>query len=133
MAEHTHDHAHDHHDGDTYYLDQICMVGISGAFGAICLALYIANATAAADGRPMLRLLLGEQFHLFVLVSGIALCVIAAVRGVTLWRSAGRPAHAHAPHDHEHHHDPGVRPAGRSPGGRSRRSGRGRPGSRGSG
>ena len=99
---HTQPHTHDH-DGDTYFLDQICMVGISGAFGAICLALYIMNWTAAADGQSMLKLLLGPQFHLFVLGSGIALVLVSAIRGVTLWRQASRPAHVHT-HDHGHDH-----------------------------
>src|SRR5712691_4220055 len=103
--DHTHDHAHAHHDGDTYYLDQICMVGISGAFGAICLALYIQNARATEESQSMLRLLLGPQFHLFVLGSGIALVLVAAVRAVMLWRSTGRPAHAHTHHDHHHEHE----------------------------
>ena len=97
---HDHDHDHDHHDGDTYYLDQICMVGISGAFGAICLALYIQNARAADDAQSMLRLLLGPQFHLFVLGSGIALVLVATVRAVMLWRSAGRPAQNRPPPNH---------------------------------
>jgi hypothetical protein len=102
--EHDHEHAHDHHhDGDTYYLDQICMIGISGAFGAICIALYIANARTAADGQSMLGLLLNTQFHFFVLASGIALCLISVVRAIALWRSAGRPMHAHAGHAHDHH------------------------------
>ncbi len=111
MSAHTHDHVHDHthahdHDGDTYYLDQICMVGISGAFGAICLALYIMNATAPDNAQTMLGLLLGPQFHLFVLGSGIALVLVAGIRGLTLWRQAARPAHTHDhDHAHDHHHD----------------------------
>jgi hypothetical protein len=106
-----HDHAHDHHhhdDGDTYFLDQSCMIGISGAFGAICLAMYIMNLMTPADGQSMLGLLLGPQFHLFVLGSGIALVAISLVRAVTLWRQAGSPVHAHNhdhAHDHDHHHD----------------------------
>jgi hypothetical protein len=109
-VDHGHGHGHDHHhhdDGDTYFLDQICMVGISGAFGAICLTLYFMNALKGPNEPSMLKLLLGPQFHLFVLLSGIALVFIAAVRGVTLWRQAGKlghaPAHDHD-HGHEHHH-----------------------------
>ena len=109
---HDHHHAHDHdhhHDGDTYYLDQICMVGISAFFGAICLALYITNALAAEGTQPMLALVLGPQFHLFVLLSGIALVAIATVRGMALWRQAGKSAHVHdhTPHEHgpDHDHD----------------------------
>jgi hypothetical protein len=106
-------HAHDHdhtHDSDTYFLDQICMVGVSGAFGAICLSLYIGNAMAGEGSQTMLSRLLGPQFHLFVLASGVALVVVALARGFTLWRQVGRPGHVNAhhhdhDHDHEHHHE----------------------------
>jgi hypothetical protein len=106
--DHDHAHGHDHHhdDGDTYFLDQSCMIGISGAFGAICLALYFMNLMTPADGQSMLGLLLGPQFHPFVLGSGIVLVLIAGIRAVTLWRQAGRPAHSHEHgHDHDHQHD----------------------------
>jgi uncharacterized membrane protein YcgQ (UPF0703/DUF1980 family) len=103
MSHHEHDHSH-HHDGDTFYLDQICMVGISGAFGAICLALYISNWLAAQNNQQsMLTLLLGPQFHGFVLASGVALVLIAGIRAVMLWRQAGASAHDHH-HDHAHTH-----------------------------
>jgi hypothetical protein len=96
MSHHEHDHSHTH-DADTFYLDQICMVGVSGAFGAVCLAMYFWQTA-------MLNLLLGPQFHGFVLFSGVALLFIALVRGATLWRQAGRTGHAHA-HEHEHDHE----------------------------
>jgi hypothetical protein len=100
--EHTHDHVHDHHehDADTYFLDQICMVGISGAFGAICLALYFGN-LMTTDTQTMLGRLLAPKFHLWILGTGIALVLIAAIRGITLWRQAGAAGHAHN-HDHDH-------------------------------
>src|SRR5207249_2987099 len=84
------------------------MVGISGAFGAICLALYITSILSPSTS--MLGLLLGPQFHLFVLGSGIALVVVAGIRGVSLWRRVGQPAHVHDHHhdqDHAHGHDHG--------------------------
>ena len=100
-AHHHHDHAHDHghdhsHDADSYYLDQLCMIGLSAAYGAICLSMYFWQT-------GMLNLLLGPQFHPFVLVSGIALLVVALVRAVTLWRESGTAAPAHV---HEHVHGP---------------------------
>ncbi|MCI0457214.1 MAG: hypothetical protein L0Z62_09575, partial [Gemmataceae bacterium] len=109
---HTHDHDH-----DTYYLDQMCLIALSAAFGGICLALYFSAQGTQPEGAepPMLTLLLGPQFHPFILVSGIALLVLAAARAVIVWRSAGSaPAHTHTPnhahahdhaHDHEHCHD----------------------------
>jgi hypothetical protein len=100
MSDRDHGHAQD---SDTLILDQVCMIAVSGAFGAICLALYIGNAIAAEGTHSMLARLLGTQFHLFVLASGIALVVVSLVRGVALWRQTGRPAHSH-PHVHEHEH-----------------------------
>ncbi len=91
MASH-HEH---HHADDTYFLDQICMVALSGAFGVICLSLYFIQ-------KGMLNLLLGPQFHLFVLGSGVALVVVALIRARMLWSLAGS-AQAHA-NDHVHDH-----------------------------
>jgi hypothetical protein len=52
----------------------------------------------------MLRLLLGPQFHPFVLASGIALLAAALVRAANLWLQArdAEPAHDHVHHDHAH-------------------------------
>lgn len=96
--EHTHAH-HDHGEEDNYFLDQCCMVTIAGAFGGICLALYFWKTKMLSD-------MLGKQFHAFVLVSGIALVVLAVVRAYGLWTMAGaaRAHHEHA-HDHDHSHD----------------------------
>ncbi len=90
-------HSHDT-DSDSYYLDQVCLVGISAAFGGVCLALYYWQT-------DMLNLILGRQFHPFVVISGYILVVMAAVRSVILWRqSSARHAHAHHHHDHSHAH-----------------------------
>lgn len=98
--DHAHGHHHHHHDhehgDDTYFIDQLCMVGLSGFFGVICLCLYFWK-------QQMLTLLLGPQFHLFVLGSGVALLLLAVVRGVSLWTQA-----APARHEHDHHHDHGA-------------------------
>lgn len=93
-------HGHDHsHDGDTYFLDQLCMVGLAGTVGVICLCLYFWRT-------GMLQSLLGPQFHLFVLGSGVALLVVALARAAHLWFTADRPTHDHH-HAHEHSHAPG--------------------------
>lgn len=88
-------HHHHHEADDTYYLDQLCMIALSGAFGAVCLSLYLWQTA-------MLNLLLGTQFHLLVLISGVVLVFMALLRGVSLWTSVGK-TEAHS-HDHEHHH-----------------------------
>jgi uncharacterized membrane protein YcgQ (UPF0703/DUF1980 family) len=95
-----HSHTHSAQE-DTYYLDQLCLIGISAAFGAICLTLYFWQT-------DMLKLLLDVQFHPYVLVSGIVLLTLVVVRSVVLWRAAAAPssapAHTHT-HDHDHAHD----------------------------
>jgi hypothetical protein len=95
---------HHHHEDETYFLDQICMVALSGAFGVICLCMYFLQ-------QGMLYRLLGEQFHPFVLASGVALVLIALVRAATLWSQAGAVAHENhdlvhgfADEDHTHSH-----------------------------
>src|SRR5262245_43093641 len=113
---------------DSYFIDQVCMVALTGAFGVVCLSMYFLR-------QEMLYRLLGRQFHLFVLASGIALVLIALVRASVLWYQAGllgneagtvqptcchdeSPAppidaaahthshgeHSHAPGDHAHSH-----------------------------
>lgn len=99
--DHTHDHSHD--EPDNYFIDQLCMVGLSGAFGVICLCLWFWQTA-------MLNNLLAEQFHLYVLISGIALTAIAFTRGWILWQQSRDPkfkpgcGHDHG-HDHSHTHD----------------------------
>src|SRR5207247_7879292 len=125
MSDHSHDHAHDHphthepghahthdhsHDEpDSYFIDQLCMVGLSGAFGVICLCLWFGD---KFEQSRMLKSLLASQFHLYVLLSGIALVVIAAARGWILWRQSRDPDfkpghdHDHGPaHGHDHMHE----------------------------
>ncbi len=96
--------SHDHeHAGDTYYLDQLCLIALSGAFGGVCLTLYVVK-------NDMLSLMLGPQFHPFVLWSGIVLLTLAAVRAAVIWRQAGLEKHSsakHAEHTHDSEHDCG--------------------------
>jgi hypothetical protein len=95
---HTHDHHHDT-DSDTYYLDQLCLIALSGAFAGVCLTLYYWKTN-------ILKVMLADQFHPFVLWSGIVLLALVLIRAATLWQAAGRPANGHVhTHVHEHHHD----------------------------
>lgn len=86
-------HHHHHEDSDTYYLDQLCLVALSAAFGGICLSLYTWQ-------RPMLSIMLAPSFHVFVLASGVLLTALALIRAAVLWRTVG----AAPKHDHEHDH-----------------------------
>jgi hypothetical protein len=98
--------AHDHHEhNDTYYLEQLSMIGVCGAFAAAAIALYYWQ-------QPILTIMFGQgsPFQDFVIWSGFALLALVVVRVVTLWIAVGRPApeavcaHVHS-HDHDHGHD----------------------------
>jgi uncharacterized repeat protein (TIGR03943 family) len=98
--DHQHHHEHNHSHGNTYYVDQLCTIGACGLMGGVCLMMYL-------DGR--LKYILTPFFFVPVLVGGLALMLMAAVRAVTLWRDAGKVSacahdHDHG-HDHEHGHD----------------------------
>lgn len=114
--DHSHDnhgggHSHDHHDHShgegEYYLNQLLTVFICGAFGVVAILLFQTLNVVDKDGEPkgMITKLLAEQFRLPVLIGGIALLAIVALRGVLLWQAAGdaKNSHSHS-HDHHHHH-----------------------------
>jgi hypothetical protein len=92
-------HVHDE-DRNAYYLDQLCMIGLCGAFAGACLVLYFFQ-------RGILSLLLAPHFHLYVLLGGLALLVLVIFRGVILWLDAAEPSPGHS-HDHDHGHGPGC-------------------------
>ncbi len=94
--------AHQHEDSDTYYLDQLCLIALSAAFGGVCLTLFLWKT-------DMLDLMLGQQFHNYVGSSGFVLVGLALIRSVILWRAVGllSPANHDHGHDHQHDHDHG--------------------------
>lgn len=115
--------AHHHHHDDTYFLDQICMAAMSGAFGIICLSLYFVR-------QDMLFRLLAAHFHPFVLASGFALVGIAIVQSGRLWTMArlhktracggvhqqeSGENHTHSIFEHVHSHDHGGHGTGWAP------------------
>lgn len=92
------------------------MVGLSGAFGMICLCLWLFKTFGESNNERsrMLGMLLTPAFHPYVLLSGIGLVVIAFARGCILWGQSRDPSfqpfadhhhdHGHHHHDHDHHH-----------------------------
>lgn len=96
-------HTHTHEDSDSYYPEQLCLIAFSGLFGGICLSLYFWQT-------DMLKLVLAEPFHLFVLISGIFLVGLTVLRAAVLWKIAGEvntpgqeQQHSHEHEGHEHH------------------------------
>jgi hypothetical protein len=93
-------HKHDYQHDESYFLDQLCINAVCGTFSAIGIALYCWQ-------RPMLKLMLAERFHGYVLWSGIALLALVAMRTVALWLSVRRAPHsALVPVRRHHEHGP---------------------------
>ncbi|MBX9624395.1 MAG: hypothetical protein K2X82_11355 [Gemmataceae bacterium] len=94
-------HVHDHHGDDAreYFTEQLLTIFVCGMFGFAAVRLYQTGMLAHA---------LAPQFEVPVLVGGLALLALVAVRAVCVWREAGQTqAHGHH-HDHDghdHHHD----------------------------
>jgi hypothetical protein len=95
--------AHDHHhSGESYYLDQLCTIGICAALGLVMFLLWYWGALYY----------LKSTFAVFVMLGGSALMILAAIRGVALWITVGRDKKKaaalhqhHHQHGHDHHHD----------------------------
>jgi len=88
--------AHTHEHDENYFLDQIFTIALCGALGGIAVMLYVR--------KTMLNSILDQKFHLWVLLGGIGLLVMVAIRAMAVWRLAGQ-THSHTHHDHHHHHD----------------------------
>jgi hypothetical protein len=104
---HAHSHGHSE-DNQSYLMEQLCTIGISGALGGIGIVMYVQS---LGNPRSMLGIILTPGFHWMVLAAGIGLVACAAIRAVFLWLEVGRGApaaahkHEHGPdccHDHEH-------------------------------
>jgi uncharacterized membrane protein YcgQ (UPF0703/DUF1980 family) len=98
-------HAHHHH-GESlrdYFVEQLLTIFVVGLFGAVAVLMY-------TSGR--LTYVLAPQFHLPVLIGGIAVLTLVVVRAVSVWREAGaahthsHDHHPHPHHDHSHEHGP---------------------------
>ncbi|HLJ98201.1 MAG TPA: PDZ domain-containing protein [Gemmataceae bacterium] len=83
-------------DRSTYYMEQLCTIGICGLLGGVAVMLYYQN---------ILRFILAEYLHVYILWSGFVLLGLVALRAVGLWRTAGTSTAAHEhTHCHEHGH-----------------------------
>lgn len=87
-------HAHDRSTArNDYFLDQICSIGACVLLGGVCVLMWTTGKVA---------LILAPQFHLPVLIGGIALLVIAFVQLWAIWKAAGKVIAEHDHHHHEH-------------------------------
>jgi hypothetical protein len=99
-------HSHDHDQG-TYYIEQLCTIGVSAAVAGVCITMWWARNYTPSPRPPhlhMLDVMLKPSFHWPVLAGGIALAVLAVVRAGAVWALVGRSGSTHN-HDHNHGHD----------------------------
>jgi hypothetical protein len=100
--------AHHHHGESTseYFTEQLLTILVCGLFGFVAIQLYLTDRLA----------FLAQQFHLYVLIGGIAVLVLVALRMLAVWKEAGELQakvacahdHVHGPecdHGHDHGHD----------------------------
>src|SRR5438552_3431460 len=85
---------HHEHADESYYLDQLCSIGISAAIGVVMFLLWYWNQLTN----------LHPKLWIYVMLGGGALIVLAAIRGVALWIAVGKSKKVQHP-DHHHHHD----------------------------
>ena len=107
-----HAHAHAHAEGEgqaNYFLDQLFTILVCGAVGLVAILMYKTG---------MLSRILVPMFFIPVLLGGVAILVLAAIRAVAVWQLAGARAaeansienhtneagHSHS-HSHSHGHD----------------------------
>jgi hypothetical protein len=87
--------AHDHSHGDrnAYYLNQLFTIAVCGALGGVAVMLWYSGT---------LRYMLHPKFYLWVLLGGLTLLALVAIRALAVWRSVDEAPHTH---DHEHNHE----------------------------
>jgi hypothetical protein len=87
--------AHTHAADKNYYLDQVCALGACASLGVVAILMFTTDKVA---------LLLAPGFlRTSVLWGGITLLVVVMLRGIALWRQAGR-VQVECDHDHTHEH-----------------------------
>src|SRR5205823_427549 len=93
---HDHEHSHD----ENYFLDQLSTVAVCGLLAGIGFLAWKVGLFERYN-------ILTEQFVFAVMLGSVVLAAIVVVRGVALWKEAGRrKAHGHDhAHDHDHGHD----------------------------
>jgi hypothetical protein len=108
----------------TYFMDQLCTIGIGAAYAGVMTAMYVETAIAKPGEHTLLSTITG-WIQVMVLLGAGVLLVLVVLRAIGVWRASGDPrghehdhghehhahdhdhAHAHADHDHPHLHDHG--------------------------
>ncbi len=90
-----HDHAHDHGDGNSYYIEQLFTIAVCGAIGGVMVLMYV-------SGRVRFLFGANETQHMRVLLGGAGLVAIVLIRAVYVWVAVGQKKPALKAHDHAH-------------------------------
>lgn len=95
-----HDHHHDHNAG-SYYVEQLCAIGVCGALGGVAVILWYRDFMEPDRHLYFLH----PSFRLPLMLGGAVLLLLALIRAIAVWVESGkRTAHVHH-HDHDHGHD----------------------------
>src|SRR6266568_1426010 len=87
---------HDHSHSESYFLDQVCTVAVCGLLAGIGFLAWKVGLFRNYN-------ILTDFFINAMVLGSLALAGLVVVRGITLWKEAGR-GHGHA-HEHDHAHD----------------------------
>lgn len=92
--------AHDHHhQGESYYLDQLCTVAACGMLAGVTILMWKTNLLFEDKFKNRM---LADQFQTPILLGALALLVVVVLRAVTLWIQVGRRKDQSAEHTHSH-------------------------------
>ena len=102
-ANHGHE-GHDHSSASVFFIDQLCTIGVAGAYGGVMISMYLLRGSGD-DSRSLMNLVAPWIQYLILGCAG-ALLFFAFWRAVAVWRAAGAHSHHHHhDHDHDHGHD----------------------------
>lgn len=88
--------AHDHHHGESsreYFVEQLFTILVCGALGIAAIEMY-------RTGR--IGIMLVEQFHIPVLLGGIAITGLTILRAIAIWRESGKQVNLDQDFGHSH-------------------------------
>jgi len=105
--DHAHDHDHDHGDRNSYFLDQLCMIAVGGAYACVVFAMF--STKWMPTGEPTLINIIVPWIQYMLLFGAIVLLLLTIIRAVGVWRASRQAdfdphqGHDHGPGEHHEH------------------------------
>jgi hypothetical protein len=99
--EHAHEHGHTHstEERNAYFLDQLCMIAVGGAYAGVVFAMFYGKWVPTGEVSVINIIVPWIQYML--LAGAILLLALAILRGVGVWKASKDPHFdPHAGHDH---------------------------------